>query len=36
MAFLHNIVSVMVLEDNNWNKQPCCHINSFKPELNED
>lgn len=36
MAFFHNIVSIMVLKDDDWYKQPCRQINSFKPESNKD
>ena len=33
VAFFHDVVSIMVLKDNDWYEQPSCHINSFKPTM---
>lgn len=35
MALFHNIIPIMVLEDDDWYKQSCCHINSLKPEFTD-
>jgi len=32
MALFHNVVSIMILQDNYWYKQSWSKINSFKPE----
>lgn len=33
MTFLHDMVSIMVLKDNDWYKQSSSLINYFKPEF---
>lgn len=32
MATCHDIEAIVILKDNDRDKQPCCHISCFKPD----